>query len=139
MTEASYKVLKFKGPDTPEQFRNMLFSEFLRSLRFGNEYFKLIDPEPYFQVYHAYFSALLARPESVVKIAVLSDDDDVALGWSLSEPDKLHYVYVKKDYRKIGIARSLVTEQFSRFSHLTRIGISLWTSKFPLSKFNPFC
>lgn len=117
----------------------MLFAEFLRSLRWGNEYFRLIDSEPYFQVYHAYFSVLLNRPEALVKIAVLSDDDDVALGWCLVEIDKVHYVYVKKDYRKIGIARTLISEPFSRFSHVTKTVLSLWPAKFPDAKFNPFC
>lgn len=143
---ASYKILKFKASETPLAFRNMIFGEFLRSLRFGNEYFKLIDAEPYFQVYHAYFSVLLNRPEALIKIAVLTDDDDVALGWSLTEPDKVHFVYVKKDYRhKPGnphnprIGSSLVSEPFSRFSHITKKAILLWPTKFPNAKFNPFC
>lgn len=139
MSGDSYKILKFAAIRLPDQYRNMLFSEFLRSLRFGNEYFKLIEAEPYFQVYHAYFSVLLSRPESLVKIAVLTDDPDVALGWSLSEFDKLHYVYVKKDFRRTGIGRALVSEPFTRFSHVTKIALSLWTSKFPSAKFNPFC
>lgn len=136
---ASYKILKFHACKMPQSYRAMVFSEFLRSLRFGNEYFRLVDAEPYFHVYHAYFSVLLARPDAILQIAVLSDEHDTALGWSLTETDKLHYVYVKKDYRKLGIGRALVSEPFSRFTHVTKIGLSLWTSKAPNAKFNPFC
>lgn len=134
-----YKVLKFSANKTPDNFKNMVFSEYLRSLRFGNEYFKLVEPEPYFQVHHAYFSLLLSRPESLLKIAVLSDDYDVALGWSLTELDKLHYVYVKKDYRRAGIAKALISEPFTRFTHVTKMALVLWPSRFPNAKFNPYC
>lgn len=139
MADASYRIFTHKSPALPEQFRNMLIAEYLRSLRKGNEYLELIEPLAYFNVYDAYFKALLARPDSAVKLAALSDDPDVVLGWALVEPDKLHFVYVKKDYRRIGIAKSLVSEPFSRFSHLTKIGKALWDTKFPRAAFNPFC
>lgn len=55
--------------------------------------------------------ALLARPESVLRVACLPDDSDAILGWaalSADEPPTLHYVYVRKDARKQGIARLLL-------------------------------
>lgn len=135
----SYKILKYAAPKLPDQYRNMVFAEFLRSLRFGNEYFKLVDSESYFQVYHAYFSTLLNRPEALIKLAALSDDPDVILGWALIELDKVHYVYVKKDFRRKGIARALITEPFTRFTHVTKTALLLWPTKFSNAKFNPFC
>jgi len=136
--ESSYKILKFKGSELPEQYRAMIYSKFLRSLRYGNEMFKLIDQEPYFKNYHSYIAALLRRPESIVKIAVLSDDSDVALGWALLEPNKLHYIYVNKDNRHIGIGKTLASEPFEVFSHITTIGLSIWPKMFPKAKFDPF-
>lgn len=149
VSESSYKVITFPASALPEQYRPLLFSKFLRSLRYGNEYFKLIDKDAYFQVYHAYFNTLLWRPGSIVKLAVLSDDPDVVLGWSLTEPNKLHYVYVNKDSRKMGIGKELTKEPFNTITHLTTIGLSIWGNKFnndpsrvmptkTLVVFNPF-
>ena len=55
--------------------------------------------------------AILARPDSVLRVACLPDDSDAILGWaviSADEPHTLHYVYVRKDARKQGIARLLL-------------------------------
>lgn len=55
--------------------------------------------------------AILARPDSVLRVACLPDDTDAILGWaalSANEAPTLHYVYVRKDARKQGIARLLL-------------------------------
>lgn len=155
-SEATYKIITYPGAELPDQYRNLVLSKFLRSLRYGNEYFKLIDKNAYFTVYDAYFKTLLYRPNSVVRLAVLTDDPDVVLGWSLMEdshfpekPDKLHYVYVNNTHRKLGIGSELVKSGFQVVTHLTTIGSSIWASKFnsdptkevpdkTLVVFNPF-
>lgn len=140
MTEtASFKVIKFKSAELPEQYKPMIFSKFLRSLRHGNQYFKLIEPKAYYEVYHAYLCTLLQRPTSTIKLAVLSDDDDVVIGWSLSEGSKLHYIWVNPDGRQKGIAKAMLFGQdVKSFTHITNITLQLWNSKFPEAKFNPF-
>lgn len=145
----AYKIISFEGKKLPTQYHNLILSKFLRSLRYGNEYFNLIDKDNYFPIYSKYFQTILDRPDSVIKLAILSDDDDVVLGWSMMENKKLHYVYVNKDNRKIGIAKTLTKKPFEIITHLTAIGLSIWSSKFhnktgpnPLNKpiviFNPF-
>lgn len=55
--------------------------------------------------------AILARADSVLRIACLPDDSDAILGWAVvssDEPPTLHYVYVRKDARGQGIARLLL-------------------------------
>jgi hypothetical protein len=133
----SYTILKFKGTELPEQYHDLVFSKFLRSLRFGNKYFKLIDSDAYYKVYNAYFKTLIVRPEATISLAVLSDDHDVVLGWALQEPKKLHYVYVNKDGRRMKIATALV-EPFDVFTHLTMLGVAFWKNKHKKAKFNPF-
>ena len=57
-------------------------------------------------------------------IAVLTDDYDVALGFSVSEGCKLHYVHVHKDMRKQGIARSLDSNfEVEVITHLTKMSM----------------
>jgi ribosomal protein S18 acetylase RimI-like enzyme len=53
--------------------------------------------------------ALLARPESVFRVACLPDDDDAILGWTVvTTADELVYVYVRKDARGQSVARRLL-------------------------------
>lgn len=133
---SSYTIVQYKGSDLPEQYKALVFSKWLRSLRYGNEYFKLIDQEIYFSVYHRYIEVLLSRNLSSVYLAVLSDDRDVVLGFSVTEPGKLHYVHTHKDQRKQGIARSLCKD-IKTVTHITNDGLKAW-AKHPEIKFNPF-
>lgn len=135
---ASYTIIGFSGKDLPAAYRNLIFSRWLRSLRFSNDYFNLIEANAYYAVYHRYIEALLARPATSVNLAVLSDDNDNVLGFSVTEPEILHYVHVHKYQRKQGIGRALVPSTTRVITHVTKTGLSLWVSKMPQAVFNPF-
>lgn len=134
----SYSVLVYPAMALPEQYRNMIFSRWMRSLKYGNEYFKLINPDDFFDAYSKYIRSILERPRSTVRLAVLSDSHDVALGWSVVERDILHYVHVQHEQRNKGIARQLVPVQINVITHLTKSGSSIWQNKLPSAIFNPF-
>lgn len=119
-------------------YKNLIFSHFLHSLRAGNPWFQAIDTGAYYTAYHRLIEQLLSRPDCTVRIAVLTDDPDVALGWSLSRPNVLDYVFVKRDQRKQGIGRALLPEFFTSVTHLTSLGEMLKERLFPLVKFDPF-
>jgi len=139
--EDSYQIITYVGQSLPSgkgSLKSLVLSRFMRSLRYGNNYFELIDSDPYFQVYEAYINSLLARPDTKVKFAVLSDDHDNVLGFVVIENHKLHYCHVQKDYRRQGIAAALCKEPFSVITHITHTGLTIWNNKFPLVKFNPF-
>jgi hypothetical protein len=138
MSADSYKILKYKAGELPEQYSAMIYSRFLRSLRKDNQYFKLIDRKAYFTIYRAYAQSLIARPQAVIKLAVLTDNVDIVLGFCLIEPNKLHYVHVNEECRQIGIGKSLLSESFDIFTHITNLGMLLWTSKHKTAIFNPF-
>lgn len=137
--KATYSVIPHLGRDLPEEYRNLVLVKWMRTLRFGNDFFKLIESSAYFSSYQEYIKKLLQRPQCIVRIACLTEDPDVILGFSVSEPDTLHYVWCEKDSRrKFGIARALTQFPFSTFTHLTNVGMSIWSKKFPEAKFNPF-
>jgi hypothetical protein len=136
--KASYAVIAYLGKDLPETYRNMILAKWLRTLRFGNDFFRLIESNAYFETYQKYIKAIIGRPQCVVRLAVLSDAPDVCLGFSVSEPDTLHYVWCHKDNRKIGVASALMQFPFSVITHLTSAGMGIWHKKFPAAKFNPF-
>lgn len=137
-SQDAYKIISFPGAILPETYKALVFSRFLRSLRFGNDYFKLIDSDSYYSVYHNYIHMLLNRPKTQIKFAVLSDDHENVLGFAIIEPGKLHYCHVHKDYRRSGIGSFLCSEPFQVITHITHIGASIWNNKFPKVRFNPF-
>ena len=133
---ASYEVIAYKALNIPSGFENVVKAPFLNSLRYGNDLFKLIDQESYYTAYGKYIDSLLKRPKAIVRFAVL--DDLTVLGWSLTEVDIVHYVWVKKEVRRQGIAKALVPFEFKFFSHITNKGLSIWNAKCPQARFNPF-
>ena len=136
--KASYSVIPYLGSQLPDNYRNMILAKWLRTLRFGNDFFKLVESDSYFESYQKYIKTLIYRPQCIIRLAVLTDEPDTCLGFSVSEPNILHYVWVEKDNRKIGVAKSLTQFPFKYITHLTRAGISIWNNKFPDAKFDPF-
>lgn len=136
--ESTYSVISYPASQMPEQYLNLVRSKWMRTLRHGNEYFKLADSDTYYGAYQRFIHILLNRPNSILRLAVLSDDHDVVLGWSLIEVDVLHYVYVQHEHRNQGIGKSLVPVPIHTITHLTKAGMSAWHNKLPHAKFNPF-
>lgn len=136
--ESSYKIISYKASAMPKSYWNMVLSKWLRSLRFGCDYMRIIDKDIYFKGYQIYIEQIFKRPEATIRLAVLSDDEDVVLGWAVYEGPRLHYIYVNRDFRKAGIGTALYSKDTEEISHVTTIGMSIWASKKPHLKFNPF-
>ena len=140
---SSYRVLSYE-PQGPafKPYEALVCASFLHSLRLGNKWFHDIHTEIYYKTYHDLFERYLNAPTAIVRLAVLDEDKDVCLGWSLTRGSVLDYVYVKEDslisFRKQGIGKSLLPKEFDTISHLTREGRAIWKAKFPKVIFNPF-
>jgi GNAT superfamily N-acetyltransferase len=134
----SYKVILFTGR-LPDSYRDLIYSKWLRSLRFGNEYFKLIDSDSYYSAYAKHIGAILQSPDVCVRLAVIADDPDVVLGFSVCRVRTLDYVHVHKDQRRQGIGTALVPKDIKIITHLTNTGASIWASHTSHKViFNPF-
>lgn len=129
----SYKIVNAR----PEHL-NMILAQWMRSLRHGNNYFKLIKPSAFYQAYNIFIRQVLSHPDVLVQIAVLSDDSDVVLGWCISNKTVLHYIHVQKLLRRQGIAKTILPNNITEFTNLTQTGITLWNDKVPHWVFNPF-
>ena len=134
----TYSVISYDASQLPESYQALVYSKWLHSLRFDNDYFKLMDKHPYYTIYHKFLEQLLAKPDCKVRLAVLTDDHDVVLGFSVSRGTILDYVHVHKDMRKQGIGTALVPQGIETITHLTNIGLSIWASKMNNTRFNPF-
>jgi len=117
--------------------RNFIFATWLKGLRFGNEWFGLIDSKAYFAVYHAVIEALLSKPNVTVKVACLKEEPNVILGYAVYSGTRLDWVHVKKSWRNIGLAKDLVPEGITTVSHVTETGRNIIKKRGNIS-FNPF-
>ena len=137
----SYKIITLAGTDPAlEPFKNLILASYMKSLRFGNDWFKDIQSECFYKYYGLYIDRLLRISGTIVKLALLSDDLDICLGWSMSQDDILHYIFVKGDIeaRRKGIGKKLLPDKVNTITHLTKIGRTIWKSKLPDVIFNPF-
>lgn len=112
-----------------------ILATWLRGLKFGNSWYKLIDNRAYYEVYHQVLVNMLSK--ATVTIACLKNEPDVILGYCVYDKYRIHWVHVKKDWRKIGIARMIVPKDIKVVSHLTEVGKSIFLKRKDLS-FNPF-
>lgn len=91
--------------------------------------------------YHGLVERFIDNPIASVTVACLKDDPDVILGYSVShttsEGVAIDWIYVKKPWRGIGIARRLTPNNVTSASHLTAVGVSLMP-KLPKAVFDPF-
>lgn len=136
---SSYSVVILSGCDPMvRNYRPMIYSDWMKSLRFGNDWYKMIDSDAYYSIYEQIIDKLLCRENATVRLALMTDDLDLCCGWSLSEGSTLHYMFVKKDGRNQGIGTSLMPKDLTHVSHLTKIGQAIRKSKYPDVIFNPF-
>ncbi len=136
---SSFKILYRVASAVVGEKRNYIYSKWLRSLRYGNDFFRLSDPEHYWTAYQRFVGAILDNPETKLKMAVLSDDPDVILGFAVYRGTVLDYIYVHRDQRRQGIGKALLPEGIDTITHLTTTGLSIWgTNKYGNIKFNPF-
>ncbi len=98
------------------------------------DYIGSISQDDFMGCYHKYTEYLLVKSSTFV--ACLKSDPDVILGYSVSEPGVLHWVFVKPDWRRIGIANDLIPKGIHTVTGFTRVGDIIRRHK--NLKFNPF-
>jgi len=123
--------------DGVEDDNVFILATWLRGLRYGNSWFLLIDAKIYFAEYQKAIKVLLASADTIIKVACLKEEPSVILGYSVYSNGRLHFTFVKKAWRKIGIAKSLVPQDIKVVSHITDTGRSI-LRKYPDVTFNPF-
>lgn len=113
-----------------------IFSTWLKGLYHGNPLYRKIEQGIFYPKYHKVLEAVLKS--STVVVACLEDEPDVVLGYAVYRDLTMHWIFVKKAWRKMGIAKQLVVPNITAVSHLTKIGESLIKSKGLNWKFDPF-
>lgn len=121
--------------------RSLVYSTWLRSYEHSSPMTKQVPRAVFFTEHHKVIDRIMAR-DPIVKMAVMPDDPSVVFGWAVVEKGPaytVHYVYVKPDFRKYGIAKALLADipRPFNYSHWTYILRDL-EPKIPGSRFNPY-
>jgi hypothetical protein len=110
-----------------------IYATWLKGLRYGNATYKQIDKTVYYTKYQVVIKALLGS--SNVIVACLTSDPETIVGYSVSNGDTLHWVYVKESWRQLGVATLVVPNSVHKVSHLTDIGAKAMKKRYI---FDPF-
>lgn len=110
------KGLIKRGPSYADEA--FIYSTWLRGLYYGNDWFRKIDKKSFFDKYRLVIDHLLKSAN--IDIVCLEDSQDVIVGYVAYSGDKLHWIYVKKSWRKLGIGKQLLPEGITCVTHLTK-------------------
>jgi hypothetical protein len=135
---SSYSLIYFSGNDIPECYRGLIYSRWLRSNRYGNLFFKMTISQSYYQHHKLRIDSILNHQECAVKLAVLSDDHDVVLGFSVSRNEILDYVHVHYVQRLQKIASNLVPKNIKCVTHWTYQGERFLTKRYGGFTLDPY-
>ncbi len=113
---------------------NFLLSTALKGLYYGSRFWAEVDQDSFFKNYEPFLKSLMLK--TTIKVACLDDDKDVILGWVMYHNETLDFIFVKKSYRKLGIAKLLYPQGITTVSQITDQGNSI--RKQMKLKFNPF-
>ncbi len=119
-----------------------IFSTWLRSYRHSSQFAKKISNTTFFTWHHRAIERFIERGGRVL-IAHAVGEPDVILGYLCAESDNsiIQYVYVKKAFRKMGIAKELFKNSGinnnAQFTHWT-LDTSWIIKKLTELTYNPY-
>lgn len=120
-----------------------IMATMLQGLYYGDgegwKMFSQIDKQIFMYNYKRILEALIAHPNTAVKVACLKEDPSVILGYSILSNDfsTIHWVHIKKAWRRNGIARALLPQRPAFCTHLSNQG-KILLPKFEHCVYDPF-
>ena len=139
----------FKVREAKEADEACVFATWLNSYKHGAHFPRKVPDAVYFAQHHGVIERLLKRSRTVV--ATIPEDEDVILGWACYEPAMqmdgiavpaiVHYVYVKPDFRRAGVAARLLSEvdaNEAMYTHHTFVVAGPLANKVRKWIFNPY-
>lgn len=111
--------------------RAFITNSWLKSYKDESNFAKGIPSPLYYEWHGEIVNRILDRDSATTLIAASQSDDDVIIGYSVTEKIHLktviHYVYVKRAFNGLGICKMLldVAQKIEYSSHMTRSGMGL--------------
>jgi hypothetical protein len=118
---------------------NFVFSTALAGLYFGDSWFSKIKKAIFINNYRKILQGIIDKPSTQIRVACIRDSPDEIKGYCIlvNNAQALMWVFVKKDWRKNGIAKALVPNTVIEVTNLTELG-EILMKKYPHLSFNPF-
>lgn len=121
------------------ELRKFVGGCWLPGLYFNNSFFREIDEKTFFEFYQVVIDRILSRYGRRMSAATLKQDPDTIVGFSIweerPEGNILHWVYVRPEWRRNGIAANLIPPNVVTVTHLTDVTVNRKPKNW---KFNPF-
>ena len=131
--------------DGTENDLPFFYNSFLHHYKHGSPHTKYIHDINYYNELHNIVTRCLDRKGNVLKFVALKSDPDIVLGyiWANVEIETIYYVYIKKAFREMGIAKILLQHVFPCAPE--QVFFPFWTyssqaitQKYPNLYFNPY-
>ncbi len=118
--------------------KNFIYSTWLKGLYYGYQWYSEIHKQVFMENYHRIIDFVLQKPTTTIKVACLKDTPSVILGYSVvtGNPSAVAWVFVKRKWRNIKLARDLVPPGITVATNITKVGRSIMMAKG--WQFNPF-
>lgn len=146
-------LIQIRDYETPDEA--FIFSSWLNNYRATSQFAKRVRNSVFYFWHHKVVTRILARLTTRIYVAVSPDAPDVILGWICVEastvkiPDfkdhnrVLHYIFVKPEFRRFGIAKKLF--EAAHLTQDTKAYFTHWTHpvepfliKFPRFIYDPY-
>ncbi len=122
---------------TPEDL-NFVFATWLRNYRHGSQFAKKISNDVFYRWHHKVIERIIERGAQI-RIVHPAGDPGTILGYScielFEERPLVHFIYIKKAWRGMGLAKKLIWETEGYFSHMTD---HLDLNRHPSFHYNPY-
>ena len=121
-----------------EEDHNFILATWLPGLYHGGAWYSEVPKDIFMKKYHNYLEQLLKHPNTDIKISCLNSDNEIIIGYAVLAklPQALHWIYVKNDFRKIGVANKLIPDDVKVATHVSKAGLVIMKKKGWI--YNPF-
>lgn len=118
---------------------NFILSSWIQGLYHNKTAFSDMEKDTFMKIYNVVLKFLIDELNPNILIACLRDEPDAIIGYSVlsASQTSVHWVFVRKSWRGIGIAKDLVPKTVIHATHLTACGRDI-IKKQGIIKFNPF-
>lgn len=115
---------EFEIRDAVADDLNFILSSWLKSYRQSSQFAKHIPSRLYFEWHQKVIKRILERQTTRVRVAYTPEAPEVILGYFVAEEQGdiwvAHYLYVKKAFRRFGIAKELFNNVgYMEYTHMT--------------------
>lgn len=122
-----------------------IYSTWLKHYKYSSEFAMRIPAHTFYEMHKQIIERIINRKSTQIKIASLKEDKEIIVGYLVTETYKapsplLHWIYTKRTFRNMGIARHMldtVDLSSSPFTHFTK-DMSWLMKKYPGLNYNPY-